>query len=95
MKTEDWEAIAKDIYHDERTKLLAEESSLSVLQLLRTYLEVDPLGSDPEHDNEWIKRFFAWVDFNLSGENKLNDFHELDQSFDEAYFDESANNVDE
>lgn len=84
------EAVAERASRDERTKLLAKESGLSVQSLVLEFTKVYAKIGDMNDSKQYSKEFFAWVDFNLSkGEDDI-DFHELSESFDEADFDESV-----
>lgn len=87
--------IIETATEDRRFMLLCDETSLSPRALMIEFFKV----YEPDRVGDWQKRlideFFAWVDFNLSEDNEVNDFHELHNCFDEANFDEAQETDDE
>lgn len=88
-------ALAAEVAEDARTKLLSEESKLSTYQLCEEFVKASAEMYSTTHLLTALRGFYAWVDFNLSSEASVVDFHELQDSFDECDFDELSDIIDE
>ena len=87
--------ITESVCEDRRFRLLCEETMLTPRALMIEFFKVYEPSIQDGHEKQLVTDFFAWVDFNLSGENEVAEFHELSDCFDESNFDETDNTYDE